>query len=89
MNQTITKLWYGNLSPCEHCGVRDQEADHLLSLMERNREALCDGLTEHQRTSLEKYIACSDEYLCRMQELSFCEGFSLGCRLTAEALIKE
>ena len=89
MNQTITKLWYGNLSPCEKCGVGDREADHLLSLMERNREALCDGLAEHQRASLEKYIACADEYLCRIQELSFYEGFSLGCRLTAEALVKE
>ena len=89
MNQTITKLWYGNLSPCEQCGVRDREANHLLSLMERNRETLCDGLTEKQRTTLEKYIACSDGYLCRMQELSFRDGFSLGCKLTAEAITRE
>lgn len=89
MNQTITDLWYGNLAPCEQCGVQDREADHLLSLIERNREELCDSLTEKQKITLESYIACSDEYLCRMQELTFCEGFSLGCKLTAQAVLKE
>ena len=60
----------------------------MLSLMERNREELWAGLTEKQQIILKKYIACSDEYMYRMQELTFCEGFSLGCKLTAEAIAK-
>ena len=87
MNPTITDLWYGNIGPCERCGDHDSELLQLLSLMESNREELCGGLTEKQREILDKYIACADGYLCRMQELTFCEGFSLGCRLTAEALV--
>lgn len=87
MNQAITELWYGSIRPCERCGGHDSELLQLLSLMERNREELCGGLTEKQRATLDKYIACADEYLCRMQELTFREGFHLGCKLTAEALV--
>ena len=74
--QTIIDLWDGNISPSEHCGVHDGEADHLLGLMARNREKLCEGLTEKQKEILEKYIDCSEEYLCRMLKLAFCEGFA-------------
>ena len=87
MNQTITDLWYGSFRPFEHYCDHNGERLQLFSLMEHNRQELWDGLTEKQRTTLEKYIACTDDYLCRMQELNFCEGFSLGSKLTAEALV--
>ena len=61
LNPTITDLWYGNIGPCERCGGHDSELDQLLSLIERTREELCGGLTEKQRETLDKYIACSDE----------------------------
>lgn len=85
MSQTILDLWSGNIAPCEHCGAHDPEANQLLSLMERNRESLQAGLTNSQAELLQKYIDCQDEYLLRMLELSFCEGFCLGSRLTAES----
>ena len=34
----------------------------------------------------QKYIDASDEYLMRMLELAFYEGFSLGVKLSMEAL---
>lgn len=87
MTQTILDLWNGNIAPCEHCGSHDREANHLIGLMERNRENLLDGLTQAQKDVFQKYIDCSEEYLLRMLELAFCDGFCLGSRLTTEALV--
>lgn len=87
MPQTIADLWNGNIAPCEHCGSHDAEANHLIVLMERNREKLCEGLTQAQREVFQKYIECSEEYLLRMLEVSFCEGFSLGSKLMAEVMM--
>lgn len=86
MPQTIINLWNGNIAPCEHCGSHDTEVKHLIGLMERNRETLCEGLTAAQRETFQKYIDCSEEYLLRMLELAFCDGFCLGSRLIMESL---
>lgn len=86
--QTIIDLWNGNIAPCEHCGAHDKEANHLINLMERNRETLCSGLTESQKEVFQKFIDCSEEYLLHMQELAFSDGFSIGSRLTTEALLQ-
>ena len=86
MLETITDLWNGNIAPCEHCGVHDPEVKHLLGLRERTREALCGGLTAAQAEILQKYIDCTEEYIFRMMELAFCDGFCLGSKLATEAL---
>ena len=87
MAQTIVDLWNGNITPCEHCGAHDKEANALIDLMERNRLDLNQGLTDTQKESFQKYIDCSDEYLLRMLELAFCDGFCLGSKLVAESLL--
>ena len=87
MTQTIVDLWNGNIAPCEHCGAHDAEANELIDLMERNRLDLNQGLTEAQKESFQKYIDCFDEYLLRMLELAFCDGFCLGGKLAAESLL--
>lgn len=86
MPQTISDLWNGNIAPCEHCGAHDKEANELIRLMERHREMLLSGLTELQKELLQKYIDCSEEYLLRLMELSFCDGFCLAGRLAAEVI---
>ena len=86
MMQTIIDLWSGNIAPCEHCGSHDTEANHLIGLMERNREVLREGLTAAQMETFQKYMDCSDEYLFRMLELAFCDGFCLGSKLVIESL---
>ena len=78
MTQTISDLWNGNIAPCEHCGSHDPVINNLIGLIERNREILSRGLTEAQMVTFQKFIDCSDEYLLRMMELAFYEGFSLG-----------
>ena len=75
MTQTIIDLWNGNIAPCEHCGAHDPVISNLLSLIERNREKLSKGLTETQMETFQKYMDCSDEYLLRMLELAFSDGF--------------
>ena len=87
MAQTITDLWNGNIAPCEHCGSHDPQINNLIGLIERNRENLSRGLTESQMDTFQKYIDCSEEYLLRMLELSFSDGFSLGSRLIIESLM--
>ena len=84
MIQTISNLWNGNIAPCEHCGAHDSEANHLASLMARNRESLYNGLTTAQAELFQKYIDCSEEYLLRLLELAFCDGFRIGGRLAIE-----
>ena len=85
--KTIIDLWNGNIAPYEHCGSHDPEANHLLHLMEKNRETLCEGLTAAQSEILQKYIDCSEEYLLRMMELAFYNGFCMGGKLTMEMIL--
>lgn len=87
MQKTIMELWNGNIAPCERCGSRDPEIKNLIGLIERNREGLSSGLTESQMETFQKYIDCSDEYLLRMIELAFCDGFRLGGKLAIETLM--
>ena len=87
MQQTIIDLWNGNIAPCEHCGSHDPVINKLMSLMERNQEKLSSGLTEAQMETFQKYTDCSDEYLLRMIELAFCDGFCLGSKLIMETLL--
>ena len=87
MTQTISDLWNGNIAPCEHCGSHDPVINNLIGLLERKREILSRGLTEAQMVTFQKFIDCSDEYLLRMMELAFCEGFSLGGKMIMETLL--
>lgn len=87
MSQIISELWNGNITPCEHCGANDVEANHLISLMERHRETLSRDLAPAQMDVFQKYMDCADEYLLRMLELAFCDGFCLGGKLVSGALV--
>lgn len=86
MNNAISDLWNGNIAPCEHCGSYDPAVNELVGLVERNRQNLSDGLTAAQMETFQKYIDCTDEYLLRMLELSFYDGFRLGTNLVLDAI---
>lgn len=86
MTQTIENLWNGEITPCEKCGAHDPEINDLLVLMRRNKEALSKEITVQQQETFEKYIDCSDEYVLRMTERAFCDGFCLASRLLTESL---
>ena len=86
MTKTIEDLWNGNLAPADNCGNRDPELNHLIALMERNRAKLCESINALQQETFEKYIDSSEEYLLRMMERAFCDGFCLASKLLMEAL---
>ena len=86
MKNAILDLWNGNIAPCEHCGSHDAELNHLLSLMERNKNDLCRTITPQQKEILDKYTDCADEYLLRSMELAFCDGFCIAAQLWTDAL---
>ena len=86
MNNTILDLWNGNIASCEYCGANDTEANHLIGLIERNRENLSRELSDAQKETFQKYIDCTDGYLLRMLELAFSDGFTLGSKLMIEIL---
>ena len=87
MKETITDLWNGNIAPCEHCGAHDVELNRMIGVIERNRSALCAELGEGQEAVFQKYLDCSEEYLLRLMELAFQDGFGLGARLVMEVLL--
>jgi len=86
MKQTILALWNGILSPYEHCGSDDSEANDLTVLMDRHYDTLQKELSPTQMDTVEKLSACFDEYLLRMQEHAFSDGFSLAAKMLCEAL---
>lgn len=86
MEKILADLWNGNIAPCEQCGAHDPEIKDLAGLMERNREALCKGLTSKQQETFDKYLDCSEEYTLRLTQNAFGDGFCLAAKLLTQAL---
>lgn len=86
MKPTIKDLWNGNIMPCERCGAHDPQINELFALMRRNQDELNKSISPRQQEIFEKYIECADEYVLRMMEQAFCDGFCLAGKLLTEAL---
>ena len=84
MSETLKDLWNGNIAPCEHCGAHDPVLNELSMQIENHREALRRAMTEEQRELFRTFLDCSEDYLLRMLELAFCDGFTLGVKLMME-----
>lgn len=85
MKETIYELWNGRV-PCSGSDDRDEEMKNLRKLILCNREQLCSALNAEQKSTLEKYDACTDELHDFYTEKAFCDGFSLAMKIAAEAL---
>lgn len=88
MSGMISKIWNGSLSPVRQLGEGNRECRELEKLMERNLETLKRELDGSAKETFRKYNLCVEEYLLVCCEQSFCDGFSLGARLTAEGLMR-
>lgn len=86
MSQTIIDLWRGDIGPIDRCGFGDREANMLSLQMERTETKVESCLTDEQKELFQAFVQKTDRYYARMMELAFQEGFSLGSKLTAEAL---
>lgn len=84
MEDLIKKIYYGNLYPCEKCGINNRSIKKLAQEIAKKREAIINQLNDKQREELEEYdnlLAClSSEY----HEAHFVEGFKIGARLIIE-----
>ncbi len=89
MKKMIVDLWNGNLEPIATCGRNNAEIKKVVRLIERNRDKLVDKLDEKQKVIFEKYDSCINEYLVLITEQAFSDGYSVGSKLLAEALIDE
>ena len=88
MSGAITELWEGIIEPKRPAQITETKLKHKLYLTEKQREELNKSLNEGQKESFEKYCDYKEDYSLMLCEQSFCEGFSLGMRLAAEAFMQ-
>ena len=87
MTKTISQLWRGNLEPIMHLGLDNIEINNMEKLMSDNFDKLKEKINEEQKEILEKYSECVSDYVLLICEQSFCDGFCLGSKISAEALV--
>lgn len=87
MTKTISQLWSGNLDPITRLGMNNIEIDKMEKLMSDNYDKLKDKLNDETKEFLEKYFDCVNDYVLLISEQSFCDGFCLGTKISAEALV--
>lgn len=88
MNSILADLWYGNIAPCETCGVGDAEVERLVKCMGEQEDTLLRALQEPQKELFGQYVRWSDMYACVISEKAFVEGFRLAVRLMSEIVPK-
>lgn len=86
MTNTITDLWRGDLAPCDQCGAQNPQINRIHILLEQHQQSLCGTLTPEQRLLFERFVDCGQDYLIRLMEQAFCDGFSLSSGLLIDAL---
>lgn len=86
MKSILEELWYGNINPQLDATGDDPEIKNLLELMARNREKLCEDLSDEQKMFLDNYDNCLNEMNDIIECKIFRYAFGLGMRLSIESL---
>ena len=87
MSSAIEQVWSGRADFVEHFGKNSHQVRRLETILYRRLDMLEETLDQKQK---EAYQICYEkilEYVSEVQRQSFCDGFCIGGRLTAEALI--
>lgn len=79
--KTIEQLWSGNIDPIANFGCGDRK----VNIAEAEMCKIFDDLEEKYNDEITKLRKAVTNYANTLQKQSFCEGFSLGARITAEA----
>lgn len=87
MTKTIGMLWGGELSPGQYFGITNTKMRQQDHLVQDALNKLEQTLGESQRELLHQYCNRMEHYQFTAAEQAFCDGFCMGTRLTAEALI--
>ena len=85
----LEELWYGNINPLENSTDGNAEVKKLLNLVGRNRDKLCEGLTEQQKADLAKYDDSVNEMYGLIEQEVFKYAFRLGAKVILETLRDE
>ena len=86
--KSIERLYEGRIDVPRRCG-RGAELRENEGYMERHRALLEKILPPEEQVTLEKLCECGEELLFLYGRECYVQGFSLGARLTAEALLEE
>lgn len=85
----LDEFWYGNINPQEQSKENNRAVRELLNLMGRNRDRLCETMTDEQREVLEKYDDCVNEMYGLIEVEIFSYAFRLGGRLMLATVLGE
>ena len=86
--KSIERLYEGSIDVPRRCG-RGAELRENEGYLERHRSRLEKILPPEEHVTLEKLCECAEEQLFLFGRECYLQGFSLGVRLTAEALLEE
>ena len=86
MTKTIAQLWYGNIEPVNSLGYNNDQMKDLEDTNERIAEMIRKLLAEEGKGLFEKYCDNMNKYLLVSLEQAFCDGYSIGTKITTEAL---
>ena len=85
----LEELWYGNINPLEDSTDGNAEVKKLLNLVGRNRDKLCEEMTEQQKADLAKYDDSVNEMYGILEQEVFKYAFRLGVRIMLETMEDE
>ena len=88
MSSIIAHLWRGDIGSMQDPDCTSAEIKKLEELIRRNQIKLEDNLPEEKKHIAHKLYDCFDEHLALYTEQAFCNGFSLGLRICAQALLE-
>ncbi len=87
MTNTIADLWNGSLEPKGCSKTNHFEIKDLDMLINQNLDKLEKVLDKKSKEVFTSYRDCMEEYAYLYGEQAFCDGFCLGVKLAAEALL--
>lgn len=88
MSKSIEQIWNGNLDPVELLWKDNSELRRIESALFRELERLEKTLDGKQIHIYEKCVDRINDYTGETAKQSFCSGFSLGTRVTAESVLE-
>ncbi|MBQ4116715.1 MAG: hypothetical protein IJD37_05000 [Clostridia bacterium] len=87
MTKIIEKIWKDDFELESNFGVNNRKLRVSERNMFRSREKLEAILDDNQKKVYGEYIEYLEEMNRQSLDEAFCEGFSIGMRITAEALL--
>ena len=87
MKEIIKNMYRGNIFPAEKCGIDNREIKRLTKLLNDSYDNLKALLPKNYITPVCQFKELSTSLSIQYFEEFFTEGFKLGFRLAAEALL--